>query len=184
MSADEFPCVDDSQAIGRAEQMRQAFDRTFAEPRPPEPPPSEEMLAIRIAGEAYALRLSEIAGLFADRKITPLPTAVAALLGLAGFRGAVVPVYDLHLLLGYPAAETVRWLATVAEAPIAVAFAQHEGQFRLSHDSVVPQTGGSARRHVREFATVAGLRRPIVDLSSVVAAVRRQLPSQLDTQER
>ncbi len=94
-----------SQVTGRAAELRDAFDRVFAEAHPPAPPPSEDLLAIRIASEPYALRLTEIAGLFADRKITPVAGRVSALLGIAGFRGLIVPVYDLQVLLGCPPLE-------------------------------------------------------------------------------
>ena len=86
----------------RAEALRSAFDRSFAEPAHFDTTPMADLLAFHAGSQAYALHLSEIAGLFADKKITRLPGRTAALLGIAGFRGAIVPVYDLSALLGSP----------------------------------------------------------------------------------
>jgi purine-binding chemotaxis protein CheW len=91
----------------RAAAMRLAFDRSFAEPLRPATEAVENLLAIRIGTQAYALRLAEVAGLFADRKVTPVPGGDAALVGIAGFRGAIVPVYGLHtLLVAHPSARS------------------------------------------------------------------------------
>ena len=53
---------------GGADELRRAFDRSFAEAPggAPEADALESLLAIRVGGDPYALRLSEIAGLFAD----------------------------------------------------------------------------------------------------------------------
>ncbi len=183
---------DRAQLLDRAAALRDAFDHSFAEPLPPDPPPLTDLLAIRIGTEPYALRLSEIAGLFADRKITPIASRVPALLGIAGFRGAIVPVYDLHVLLGHHAVEATRWLAVAADASVAFAFAAQEGQLRCGPDAIVPyqsgdgQSGdgqsddGPSRRHVREFVRTGDFVRPIIDLVVVVDAVRRQVPANLN----
>ncbi|HEX3883811.1 MAG TPA: chemotaxis protein CheW [Stellaceae bacterium] len=173
-----------SEVTDRAAELRDAFDRAFAEPRPPAPPPSEDLLAIRVASEPYALRLTEVAGLFADRKVTPVPGRASALLGIAGFRGAIVPVYDLQVLLGCPPLETARWLVIAAGTPVAFAFAVQEGHLRLPRSAIVSyRTGENQRRHVREFAHTTEFARPIVHLPSVLEAIRRQVPAAPETQE-
>ena len=169
----------------RVAKLREAFDRSFAEARPPDSPASETLLAIRVGAEPYALRLSQIAGLFADRKITPLPGGAPALLGIAGFRGTIVPVYDLPQLIGHRPEETVRWLAMAAGETVAVAFAVLEGHLRVALDAIVPHEGDvHPRRHVRDFAHTSELVRPIVHLPSVVDAVRRLARAKLNTEGR
>ncbi len=169
----------------RAAELRLAFDRSFAEARPPDPPPSEDLIAIRLGAEPYALRLSEVSGVFAGQQITPLPSRVPALLGVSGFRGTILPVYDLHVLLGHPPAETTRWLVTAAEAPVAFAFAAMDGHIRLSLDAIVSREADQReRRHVREFARTAGLVRPIVHLPSLLDAIRKQVPASPEQKER
>jgi len=168
-------------AFTRAAELREAFDRSFAEPLPPGPPSLVDLLAIRVGAEPYALRLGDIAGLHADRKVTPVPGGVRTLLGVAGFRGAVVPVYDLQLLLGDLPVETVRWLAMAADEPVAFAFAAQEGQLRVAPEAIIVQRSDSlSRAHVREFVDISGAMRPIIDLSSVLETVRRQMPANLN----
>lgn len=184
---------DRGQLLDRAAALRDAFDHAFAEPLAPDPPALTDLLAIRIGTEAYALRLSEIGGLFTDRRITPVASRVPALLGIAGFRGAIVPVYDLHILLGHHAVEAARWLAMAADASVAFAFAAQEGQMRCGPDAIIPyqpdngQPGngqsdaGPSRRHVREFVRSGDTVRPIIDLFTVVDAIRRQLSANPNT---
>ena len=73
----------------RAAELRADFDRGFADAGARRCRAKHDLLAIRVGTEPCAMRLSEIAGLFADRKITRVPGSKAALLGIAGFRGAM-----------------------------------------------------------------------------------------------
>jgi chemotaxis signal transduction protein len=158
----------------RAAAMRDAFDRSFAAPRPPEPPPDEDLLAIRIGAEPYALRLSEVAALHADRQIARLPGATAALRGIAGFRGVVVPVYDLAVLLGHPPAETVRWLAMAANEPVAFTFAGIDGRLRVTREATVPSRTGESHQYVSDFARMTDqAMRPVLHLPTIIEAVKR-----------
>jgi purine-binding chemotaxis protein CheW len=178
MSDDGVPIAD------RAARLRDAFDRSFAEPRAADARLGEDLLAIRIAAEPHALRLSEIAGVFADRRITPLPGGFPALLGIAGFRGAIVPVYDLPALLGHRPGAALRWLAMAAAAPVAFAFAVLDGHLRVAPDAIIGHDDGEhQRRHVRFFARTAGLVRPIIHLPSVLDAIRGQLRTNLHAGE-
>jgi chemotaxis signal transduction protein len=161
----------------RAVALRDAFDRSFAAARPPDPPPGVDLLAIRVGAEPYALRLSEISGLHPDRRITPLPGAAAVLRGIAGVRSAIVPVYDLAALLGHPQAEDVRWLAMAADERVAFAFAAVDGHLRLPPDAIMANEAGQRpHRYVREFARTADQSvYPIADLRSIIDAVRRSI---------
>lgn len=171
--------------LTRAAELRAAFDRSFAESRPLGPPPLVDFLAIRIGAEPYVLRLGDIAGLYPNRKITPVPGGGHALLGIAGFRGAIVPVYDLQLLLGHSAGGTPRWLVTVAVATAAFAVTEQQGLFRLPPEAIVSQqSDGAARPHVREFARTAESVRPVIDLFSVLDTVQQQVSTNLNRGER
>ncbi len=74
-----------SRLTERAAELRSAFDRGFAAPLRVDTAAKQELLAIRVGAEPYVVRLSEISGLFADKKITRVPGGAAALLGIAGF---------------------------------------------------------------------------------------------------
>jgi purine-binding chemotaxis protein CheW len=168
----------------RAQQLRSAFDRSFAAPAHLDTTPKEDLLAIRSGSQLLALRLSEIGGLFADKKITRIPGRIATLLGIAGFRGAILPVYDLGMLLGQAKGKAARWLVIAASAPIALAFEEFDGHLRISKDAIVPQEAGERESYVRESARVEGILRPILNLSSILDAIRAQSAQPAAREER
>jgi purine-binding chemotaxis protein CheW len=89
------------------------------------------------------VRLDELGGLFVDRPITPLPSPVPQLLGVAGFRGAVVPVYDLAALLGHRRAGSPRWMVLTSGADaVALAFDSVAGHLRAP--GLLPRGGTTA----------------------------------------
>lgn len=142
---------DGAELDGRVEALRREFDGAFARPIRASDGEGIELLAIRVAGDRHALRLSEIAGLFADRPVTPVPGPMAELCGLANLRGALVPVYDLRLLIGRPAADPPRWIALAAARPLALAFDHVDGHVVASPADVAAEAGarGPARQVVR-----------------------------------
>jgi purine-binding chemotaxis protein CheW len=171
---------------GRAAELRLAFDRSFAEAPRAEPVRLEDLLAFRVAGDPYAVRLADTRGLFADRKIVRLPSPARELLGVAGFRGAVVPVYDLRALLGYPAAEAPRWLFLAAHASaVGLAFDRFDGQLRVPSAAIVAGAPGEALRpHVREVLRAHDLTRSILDVFSVLEAVKTRSRQGVTQKER
>jgi chemotaxis signal transduction protein len=157
----------------RAESMRRAFDRGFAQPRETASRVTEDLLAIRVAGDPYAILLSDVAGLHADKRVSPVPTSARALLGIAGFRGAIVPVYDLRLLLGYPSGPAPRWIVVAASKPVAFAFDGLDGHRRLAREAITddaPDDAPSAylRGVARDVET-----RSIVHLAALLAAIEQ-----------
>ena len=133
-----------------AADLGQAFDAAFAAPpRRPDPDPLD-LLAIRLGQAPYAIRLSEISGLATRRKVVPLPCRTPELLGLAGIRGSLVPVYGLAALLGEESAhEGNRWLLLCGtREPVALAFADLEGYLRVPRSDLLP--ADPARPQVHE----------------------------------
>lgn len=174
----------ESGLVSRAAQLRRAFDHTFLAPRNLDTVPTEDFLAIRCGTESRAIRLSEISGLFVDQKITAVPGPLAVLLGVAGFRGVLVPVYDFGLLLGQAATEAPRWLVMAAAAPVAFGFDGFDGHLRISRESIVPQQEGAPlHAHVHEFARTPDGTRPVVRLASVLDAIRNQIPKAVPGKE-
>jgi chemotaxis signal transduction protein len=157
----------------RAAELRLAFDAAFAEPIRLDTTLKEDLLAVRVGTQAFAIRLSEISGLFADKKITPVPGGHAALRGIAGFRGAIVPVYDLQILLGHSGTSTPRWLVIATAAPVALAFETFEGQLRVSRDAILPQASRrNVRSYAREFVGTQNFVGPIMHLPSLLDAIK------------
>jgi chemotaxis signal transduction protein len=161
---------------GRAAAMRLAFDRSFATLPVVASDREEDFVAVRIGSGGYAFHLSHIAGLFTGKRITPLPSRAAALLGIAGFRGNIAPVYDLHLLLGHPRVEKPAWLATAAGMPVAFAFEAFDGHIRVPRAAIVPGGTHQKSSHVREYIGEDGLIRPIIHLPSILELIRREAP--------
>lgn len=161
----------------RAAQMRREFDRSFADaPRAATEVP-HDLVAIRIGGDPYALRVAEIAGLHVDRPVESVPSRIPELAGIAGFRSSLVPVFDLAALLGYPAATASRWIAIAATTSIGFAFETFEGHLRLVPGSIVSCAPVDAPAHVRAVARDGGQVRPIVHLPSLIEAIAtRALP--------
>jgi chemotaxis signal transduction protein len=157
---------------GRIDELRGDFDRSFAEPARSHDVEHVELLAVGAGGRPYALRLSQTAGLHPDRPVTPLPGPLPALLGLAGFAGTVVPVYDLAALLGHPGATRPRWLVLASGTPpLALAFHELNGHVRVAADAIIGETARDGRGFLRGMVTLAGDTRPIVDVPAARAAV-------------
>jgi chemotaxis signal transduction protein len=157
----------------RVAALRAEFDRGFAAPPAPARAAAESVLVIVVGGEQFLLRLGEIAGLFVDRRIVPVPSASTTLLGITGVRGAILPVFGLGGLLGYPPSETnPRWLAVAASAPVALAFDRLDRHLEIARRAIVPRADAArAHGHIREAALVEPDTLSIVDLPSVAAAI-------------
>jgi len=164
---------DQALASSTADYLHSAFDRSFAEARRGDIEPLENLLAIQVGGAPYVIRLTAIAGLFADRKVTHVPSPVAELMGVASFRGAMVPVFDLRALLGHPGTGTPRWLVlAVAETPLALTFDKFDGYLHLPRSVIVTADCAEVgRRHVHELAHTTDGTRPIIHIPSIFDAI-------------
>jgi chemotaxis signal transduction protein len=159
----------------RAAELRIAFDRAFAEPLRLETDLREQVLAVRVGPQALAIRLCEIDALHADKKITPVPGGHPALRGIAGFRGTIVPVYDLRILLGHPGGKPPRWLVIAAAAPVALAFDAFEQRFRIPHGAIMPQSAGpQLHGYAQEFIRSRKFAGPMLHVPSVLEAISRE----------
>jgi purine-binding chemotaxis protein CheW len=167
---------------GSAESLRQAFDAQFARRPDGDTVDHDELAAIRVGDLRCALRLAEIAGLFADRPVTPLPSAVPELLGVAAVRDAVFPVFDLGRLLGRPGAGSPRWLVlTTAEPTVALAFDAYDGQLHVPA-SAVAAADGDGPAHTSEVVHQGGVLRPVISIASIHEALKgRLVPTSRET---
>lgn len=162
----------------RALELRRAFDDSFARPARGRVADVERLLQLRCGADAHAFRLRDIGGLTAARKIVPIASAIPEVLGLAGVRGNLVPVYSLAALLGYGSeSEAPRWFVSVREGePIAFGFARLEGYVELATSAL--HAGKAPRTHVQALAhrqaengqqTIA-----VLDVASLVAAIQQR----------
>jgi chemotaxis signal transduction protein len=160
------------QAAQRVAELRREFDRSFAIPPPSEVSAKQDLLAIRLGEQHFALRLFDVASLFVERKITPVPGAGVFLLGIAGFRGAIAPVYDLQRLLGFPAGRASRWLVIAATASVGFAFAAFEGQLRVPAAAITPQQRDDTQSLTTSVVQADGVLRPIIEISRALKAIQ------------
>ena len=159
----------------RAATLRAGFDRSFAEPAQSDMTATEDLLAVRVGDDIFAIRLSEIAGLYVGKKMTRVPGGDPALLGIAGFRGTIQPVYSIATLLGRPTEASPRWLVIAAAAPVALAFDGFERHSRVALETIRPRDANAKDQpYARDFVPIQQFVRPILHLPSIFDAIRTQ----------
>jgi chemotaxis signal transduction protein len=161
-----------------ADELRRAFDLGFAAPSAEPGDGAEAFLALRVGTDAYAVRVREIAGFAAARKVVPLPSLIPEMLGLASVRGSLVPVYGLAALLGYGDRDgPLRWfLLCGGTDPLALAFADFDGYLELPRPDVRATGHGEIdRTHVREVLRAGVDVRSVIDVSSLMDAIREKV---------
>jgi purine-binding chemotaxis protein CheW len=162
----------------RIAEIRQAFNESFARPPEHEGGSFDDLLSIRIAGDPFALPLTEIARIHQQRLITPLPGSPLMLLGIAGIRGRLVAVYDLARVLGYEQANAPhRWLAICrAEDRWALSLGEVEGQLRVSRSRLqTVERGEGGDGHVHAVFEDGSIVRAVLNVPAILATLRRRL---------
>lgn len=166
-----------SRLATRAAALRAGFDGSFAEPAQLEMTSMEDLLVIRVGDDVVAIRLSEVAGLYVGKKVTRMPGGDPALLGVAGFRGTIQPVYCIATLIGHPTGAFPRWLVTTAAAPIALAFEGFEHHMRVAAETLRPRdVDAKDHPYARSFVPIQQFVRPILHLPSILDGIRTQRP--------
>jgi chemotaxis signal transduction protein len=161
----------------RAAELRRSFDESFAAAAETVTADVEDLLGLRVGGDAYAVRLGEITALLPERKIVALPSPIPELLGLAGLRGGIVPVYSLRALLGYGAGtERTAWIILAGAEPlVGLAFDQFEGHLRIARSQIAVRSDAASRAHVAETAQVEGALRGLIGVRSMVATIQERV---------
>ena len=84
------------------------------------PAPGVELIAVRIADQAYAVDIMAVREIRGWTAATPLPHAPPHVLGMMNLRGAILPVIDLGARLGLgpgtPSASSVVVVAQIGDA--------------------------------------------------------------------
>ncbi|MFZ6649044.1 chemotaxis protein CheW [Undibacterium sp. TJN25] len=172
------------------QELRSNFDSAFSREPPPGNGRPENFLALKVAGDAYALRVSQISGLYAGRTITMLPSPLPELIGISGFRAQVTPVYDLASLLGYPRASATRWIAVLRhDAPVAVAFEEFDAHLSVTPSQITASDFSSARgrdgsSRLRNAIQAEGAILPIIDLQSLIKDIQQRVDATRTIKER
>ena len=158
--------------------LRRSFDDAFARPPDERVVDTEELLVIRIAGDLYAVRAREMSGLMPGGRIVPVPGPLPELLGITAIKGGLVPAFSLGALLGYPQArELPSWLLLCGRDHdrVALGVDRFDRYTRLPHADISVADDPGDRQHVRELArTEAGIC-GVIDIGSVLEAIRRRI---------
>lgn len=152
-----------------ATALREAFDAGFAHAARRDRPHTVDVLTLRVGGRPFAVRLDTLAGLAADRRVVRLPRTRAALLGVTGVRGVLVPVFSLPALLDLPAPADLRWIATVGDQPgTGFAFDALDGHHRVERSALLPSP---APRALQDGVLLLGAETvPLLDLVAAVSS--------------
>jgi purine-binding chemotaxis protein CheW len=171
----------------KAAKLRQAFDLSFALPPPPASQEVEDLLTIRVAGDPYAIRLCDIAGIVTGGKVVAVPAAAIDLLGLAGIRGDIVPVFGLASILGYSQPpESPRWMLLCgADESIALAFSDFEGYLRIPKSCLYADENLRAtRQYVSQAASTNAVVRCVISIPLILANIRNRIGHHRPTKEQ
>jgi chemotaxis signal transduction protein len=177
-----------SLTTSKAAELRSVFDRARAAPfRSGAEEQTEDLLAIRVSRDAYAIRVSEISGLVTDRRIVAFPSPIPELLGIAGIRGVLVPVYSLAMLLGYHAeTERTRWLALCeTDDPIALVFSDFEGYVQVPLTQLyAAEQKDVARTQVEQVVRTTDMVRAVVSIPLIRKTIQLRCGNDSVSKER
>jgi purine-binding chemotaxis protein CheW len=160
----------------KAAELRNAFDRARALPFLSEVSERiENLLVLRVSGDAFAIRLGDISGLATDRKIIAFPSPIPELLGVAAIRSRLVPVFSLAALLGYSAQATPgRWLVLCGtEEAVGLAINDFEGYIRVPLERVYAAEQKRASLHVKHAVHAADMVREVVSIPLLMEVIQR-----------
>jgi chemotaxis signal transduction protein len=169
--------IESSPVNVRGAELRDAFDRARAIPFLSEIHERvEDLLALRVSGDAFAIRLGEISALATDRKTVALPSPIPELLGVAAIRSRLVPVYSLAALLGYGTQATQgRWLVVCGtEEPIGLAINDFEGYVRVPLSQVYAAAQKDESLQVRHVVRTGDMVRDVISIPVLVEIIQRR----------
>lgn len=156
----------------QAQALKQEFDSGFASLPERKEEHTADLLSITLLGTQYALHLSSVLGLYANKKITRVPAAKPGLLGIAGFRGIILPVYDLAALIGLPAGAHPKWLAVAKSGDVAIAFEAFGGHLRVPESALATNDyKDGVRRFVSQLVQSEDGLRGVIDLETALKPV-------------
>lgn len=160
-----------------ADELRRAFDDSFASALTSTVEPQVELLTFSLGGSAHAARLTEISGVVSARKVTSIPSRTRGLRGLSSAQGRLVLVFDLGMLLGGSSPDKAqRWfLLCGTDQPLAFAVGDIERYSRVPEAALhVYDSRSAPRQFVRDVVDTEYGARPIVDLKHITTTLRKQ----------
>lgn len=128
----------------KLEELKSSFDCAFQEAILPPTGDFLHLLMVRVATATFALDVAELAGVVPAPKIVPIPAQAHGLLGLAGIKARLVPVYSLACLVGAKDVGAARWIALCGhDDRIGLAFTELERVHIVPRSAVRPVAAGA-----------------------------------------
>jgi chemotaxis signal transduction protein len=159
--------------------LRRSFDESFAAPLYQEKPATIDILSVSVEGISFGLRCDEIAAVHARKIVTRVPSSAASLLGVANFRGLIVAVFDLAVMLKQRpsvtsnSAQSDHWLALSQNKPVALAFDTLERHLRIPKDAITGYEGRAGTLAPNATATAWG-NLPLLSLPRLLATLEEK----------
>lgn len=158
------------------EALRREFDAAFSVPGKPGQAETIRLFLLRAGGNRYAVRAAQTSGILPRPAITALPGARAELLGIAGVRGRLVPVFSLAALQGDRPVGSERWLLLHdGDEPLAFAAEAFDGQVEVAPDAI-SATEGVGGYGIASVVEAGGCRRGLLELDAIAASLRATEP--------
>ena len=156
-----------------AMQLKEAFDLTFARPVQAEDGHMQDYLLIKVDGRSHALPLADTASLMPIGWITPMPSGVKALRGIASYKDRLLPAYDLRELLGYPSTHAPRWQVRTRDTNLLLVFDNFIRHLRCGSDAL-KRLSADVEQHpcVEAWLTWDSARWPVLRMASLVQRIR------------
>ncbi len=162
-------------AASQALEYRRAFDQSFALEQVLQNQVYVNVLMMSIADNPFVVRLSEISCVSKCPKIVPVPSKSPALIGLAGIRSELLPVYSTAELLGCPREDEVRWLLIAGkQSPIALALANLDTCISVPVEAFVRSEQVRGKAKSQEVLTVGTGVRTVIQISELVKELSSQ----------
>jgi len=160
----------------RAANLRRTFDQTFTKALATTGEELESVIAFSVGGDRFAVRLNEICGMAKSPKVVPVPNSTRALLGLAGIRGELLPIYCLCQLLDYTVSEETPWLL-VCGKPMRIGLGINEffGCFRTPLTAFSPAHRPDGPIQLQEVVVIGSTVYTVISISSLTKLIRNPM---------
>lgn len=161
----------------RAAQLRREFDGGFQAEAKTAHAKTIDLLVIRLGDRDYGMKVEGVEAVVKGKRVTALPGSAPDFMGIAGFRGALVGVYDLASWLGLKR-KSGEWLLLVRTGQsqrVALVFDSLEGQLRLEEaEFLTAESSEFVKSHVQLESRVL----PVLSLPSLLERFAEARPVQ------
>jgi purine-binding chemotaxis protein CheW len=135
----------------------------------------EEFLSFKLGGEEYAIDILTVREIRAYAPVTRIANTPAYIKGVFNLRGAIVPVLDLRIKMGFPKAEydsfTVVIIIDVFGRSMGVVVDAVSDVVGLQSDEIrpaPPMPGGLEAAMIRGLAPIEGRMLIVLDIASLM----------------